>query len=80
MPDSRPDATASLTALGDTVNSAARLEELTKTYGTTCVASDATVMAAGFDTSGAVAHEVAVRGREATMRVWALDITASVTS
>lgn len=71
---------AALTALGDTVNSAARLEELTKTYGTTCVASDATVTAAGFDTSGAVAHEVAVRGREATMRVWALDITASVTS
>lgn len=63
---------ASLTALGDTVNSAARLEEMTKTFKTFCVASDATIAASGFDVSGAEAHDVPVRGRAETMKVWAI--------
>ncbi|MCA0424298.1 MAG: adenylate/guanylate cyclase domain-containing protein [Proteobacteria bacterium] len=71
---------AALTALGDTVNTAARLEEMTKTFSVFCVASNDCTDAAGFDVSGAVAHHVAVRGREAGLTVWAINSFRSGTS
>jgi adenylate cyclase len=54
---------ASLTALGDTVNTASRLESLNKEFGSALVASDATVKAAGLSIEGAEVHEISVRGR-----------------
>lgn len=62
---------ASLTALGDTVNTAARLEEMTKTYGAFCVASEDCITAAGFYPESAEYHEVPVRGRVAQLKIWA---------
>ena len=62
---------ASLTALGDTVNTAARLEEMTKTFGVFCVASEDCIAAAGFYPEHAENHEVPVRGRVAQLKIWA---------
>ena len=67
---------ASLTALGDTVNTAARLEEMTKTFGVFCVASDDCVIAANHDTAGGERHEVPVRGRVAHLQIWAFKTLA----
>jgi adenylate cyclase len=52
-----------LTALGDSVNIASRLEGLNKEFGSTLVISDAALRAAGLAIGGAEIHEVAVRGR-----------------
>jgi len=54
---------ARLTALGDSVNIASRLEELNKEFGSTLVVSDAALRASGLAIEGAERHEVAVRGR-----------------
>ena len=54
---------AGLTALGDSVNIASRLEGLNKEFGSTLVVSDAALRASGLTIEGAEAHEVAVRGR-----------------
>jgi adenylate cyclase len=54
---------ARLTALGDSVNIASRLEELNKEFGSTLVVSDAALRASGLTLAGAETREVAVRGR-----------------
>lgn len=64
--------TAQLTALGDTVNIAARLEEMTKALSAVCVVSQATLDAAGNAGEGLGTHEVAVRGRSEPLRVRSL--------
>jgi adenylate cyclase len=57
-----------LTAIGDTVNTASRLEALTKEYGAQLVVSDALEQAAGVALDAFPQHAVQVRGRaEATM-------------
>lgn len=73
---------AQLTALGDTVNVASRLENASKELGGFAVISRQTLIAAGiadlaFETvSGepipASPHAVAVRGREQALEVWAV--------
>ena len=60
---------AALTALGDTVNIASRLESLNKEFGSVLVASCAALEAAGLTLSGAELRDVPVRGREAALRV-----------
>ncbi len=60
---------ASITALGDTVNTASRLETMTKTCGGVVVASAAVVRAAGVDATGIETVEAPVRGRRSQMRV-----------
>jgi len=52
-----------LTALGDTVNIASRLEAATKELGNTVAVSDATVTLAGAQPAGWHTEEIAVRGR-----------------
>ena len=52
-----------MTAIGDAVNTASRLEELTKEYTVELVVSEAVVSRAGFDLSGFPRQEVEIRGK-----------------
>jgi adenylate cyclase len=60
---------AGLTALGDSVNTASRLESLNKEFGSVLVASEAVLRASGLLIRDAETHEVAVRGRAETLKV-----------
>jgi adenylate cyclase len=53
----------SVTAVGDTVNTASRLETLTKEYGCQLVISDAVAGYAQLDVEGFERHEIEIRGR-----------------
>jgi len=58
-----------LTAVGDTVNTASRLEGLTKDYGCELVVSEEAVARAGLDAADYPHHELALRNRDAPLRV-----------
>jgi adenylate cyclase len=53
----------SITAVGDSVNTASRIESLTKTFTCELVVSEAVVLRAGIDLSAAPRHEIEIRGR-----------------
>ena len=53
----------SVTAVGDSVNTASRIEGLTKTYACELVISDAVALRAGIDLGAAPRHEIEIRGR-----------------
>jgi adenylate cyclase len=53
----------SITAVGDSVNTASRIESLTKTYACQLVVSEAVVQRAGIDLADAPRHEIEIRGR-----------------
>jgi len=61
--------TTYLTAVGDTVHVAARLEALTKEYGAELVLSEEVATRAGLDVSDHARHELTVRNREAPLAV-----------
>lgn len=65
--------TDGLTALGDTVNTASRLESATKELGGTLVFSDVVARASGVDLSEARACDITVRGRSEPLIVYAMD-------
>src|SRR4029077_16031107 len=52
-----------ITAIGDAVNTASRLETLTKTYGCQLVVSEETVLRAGLELSAFPSHEIEIRGK-----------------
>lgn len=66
------DSAAAVTALGDTVNTASRLESLTKELGAVLVVSHATVHAAGIVLGDVKLDEVAVRGRRGFLKIYAI--------
>lgn len=59
-----------VTAIGDAVNTASRLETMTKDYGAQLVISKELADLAGIDMSDHEQHDVAVRGREETLTVY----------
>jgi adenylate cyclase len=60
---------ASITAIGDAVNTASRLESLTKSFACELVVSDETVSRAGLDLSGSPLHEIEIRGKREVLAV-----------
>jgi adenylate cyclase len=58
-----------LTAIGDSVHVAARLQELTKDYGCQLVVSDIVATTAGVEMSGFPVREVSMRGRTEPLAV-----------
>ncbi|MEM0946246.1 MAG: adenylate/guanylate cyclase domain-containing protein [Pseudomonadota bacterium] len=62
-----------ITAVGDVVNTASRLEALTKEYKAVLIASQDMIDLAGGDVAGSQTHEIAVRGRSAPVRIHAWD-------
>ena len=62
--------TTYLTAVGDTVHVAARLEALTKEYGAELVLSEEVAVLAGLDLSDHARHELTVRNREAPLAIF----------
>jgi adenylate cyclase len=58
-----------ITAIGDAVNTASRLETLTKTYGCELVVSEETVSCAGLDLSAFPRHEIEIRGKRDMLAV-----------
>lgn len=68
----------SLTAIGDAVNAASRIEALTKEYGAELVVSEQVAIAAGVDLSAFPAHTVEVRGRRKPLMVRVLACAADV--
>lgn len=61
-----------VTALGDNVNIAARLEAQTKEFGVPLVVSADTAQAAGLDLSGLPRHAINVKGRDNQVAVYAI--------
>ncbi len=61
-----------LTAIGDTVNTASRLESMTKDYKCEVILSDDLIATAGIDIGDWPSHEIAVRGRSGALVVRAI--------
>ncbi|MCG8547032.1 MAG: 2Fe-2S iron-sulfur cluster-binding protein [Alphaproteobacteria bacterium] len=62
-----------LSAVGDSVNVAARLEALTKTYGCSVVVSQVTADRGGVDLSDFPRHTAGLRGRSESLPIFAID-------
>jgi adenylate cyclase len=67
-----PPKTPIISAVGDSVNTAARLERMIRELGAPLVVSAETLQATGLDISPALT-QASLRGRAATMPVSALD-------
>jgi len=59
----------SLTAVGDSVNTASRLEGLTKGFGAELVVSAMVPVRAGVELAGARSEEIEIRGRDERLSV-----------
>jgi adenylate cyclase len=70
-------AAQSITALGDTVNAASRLETATKELSAVAVVSDAVLRAAGVTLDGGSMHDITVKGRDTALTVHAFADFAS---
>lgn len=62
-----------LTAVGDTVNTASRLEALTKQYNCELVVSELVIERAGLGHANFPRHEITVRNREAPLEIVVVD-------
>jgi adenylate cyclase len=69
---------AAITAIGDAVNTASRLEELTKEYDCELVVSEETVRRAGFDFSAFPHREIEIRGKREMLAVRTLERAANL--
>jgi adenylate cyclase len=71
---------AQITAIGDTVNTASRLEALTKEFGAELVVSQELLDCAGIVLPDAPRHDVEIRGRQGRLMVRALKRTSQITA
>jgi len=71
---------AQITAIGDTVNTASRLEALTKDFGAELVVSQELLDKAGIDLAAAPQHDVDIRGRQGRLAVRAVMRAAELTA
>jgi adenylate cyclase len=70
--------TSSITAIGDAVNTASRLQELTKEHGCELVVSEAVVRRAGLVLTDVPSHEIEIRGKRETLTVRTLASAAAL--
>lgn len=71
---------ASLTAIGDTVNTASRLETMTKEFAVELVVSQEVLDRAGMELATAARHEVDIRGRQGRLVVRAVTRASDLTA
>ena len=71
---------AQITAMGDTVNTASRLESLTKEFAVELVVSQELLDRAGIDLGEVPRHEVEIRGRQGRLSVRAIAKTIDLTA
>lgn len=71
---------AQITAIGDTVNTASRLESLTKEFGVELVVSQELLDTAGISLADAPRHDVDIRGRQGRLVVRAIGRPAELTA
>jgi len=70
---------AQITAIGDTVNTASRLETLTKEFGVELVVSQELLDRAGIGLDDAARHDVEIRGRQGRLAVRAVKRASDLT-
>jgi adenylate cyclase len=61
-----------LTAIGDAVNTASRLESASKEFHAQLMVSDDVARRAGVDLSSFERHEIEVRGRTTALPIWVI--------
>jgi adenylate cyclase len=66
-------ATVHLTAIGDTVNVASRLQDLTKEHGCQLIVSEEVARQAGLDAAGLQRRELTVRNRREPLAIFVID-------
>jgi len=71
-------ATIHLTAIGDTVNVASRLQDLTKEFSCHLVISEEVAQQAGLNVSGLARHEITVRNRREALAIFVVDDVAAL--
>jgi adenylate cyclase len=71
-------ATIHLTAIGDTVNVASRLQDLTKQYACHLVISEEVARQAGLNVTVLAKHETTVRNRREALTIFAIDDVAAL--
>ena len=73
-------ATIHLTAIGDTVNVASRLQDLTKEFSCHLVISEEVAQQAGLNSSALPKHEITVRNRREALAIFVVDDVAALAS
>jgi adenylate cyclase len=71
-------ATIHVTAIGDTVNVASRLQDSTKEYGCQLVISEEVARRSALNTATLVRHELTVRNRREALAIFAVDDVAAL--
>ena len=69
-----------LTAVGDTVHVASRLQDLTKQYKCQLIVSESVAQSAGLDVAGFPRHELTVRNRIEPIAIHTIENVESLTA